>query len=130
MICCFLLTNETCLYKFCLTFLQHLTQLITLSLHTVSTLTLDLLILSSSGFDLISLIGNTVSLYQVIIVIIALTLSNIGLPLGSVLGPIIFSMCVIFVVYYDWFTHHSFADDLQWQIYASPSKTFRERPMF
>ena len=37
----------------CLTFLQHLTQLIILSLYTVSILTLDLLILSFNGFHLI-----------------------------------------------------------------------------
>ena len=37
----------------CLTFLQHLTQLIILSLYTVHILTLDLLILSANGFHLI-----------------------------------------------------------------------------
>ena len=35
---------------FCLSFLQHLTQLIILSLYTVSILTLDLLMLSFNGF--------------------------------------------------------------------------------
>ena len=48
-----LLTKATYLYKPCLTFLQHLTQLIILSLYTVSILTFDLLILSSNGFHLI-----------------------------------------------------------------------------
>ena len=36
-----------------LALVEHLTQLITLSLHTISSLTLDLLTLSSSGFHLI-----------------------------------------------------------------------------
>ena len=43
-----------------------LTQLITLSLYTVSILTLDLLMLSSNGFHLIWMIVHTTSLYLII----------------------------------------------------------------
>ena len=52
-ICFFLISKATNLYKPCLTYLQHLTQFIILSLQTVSILTLDLLILSCNGFHLI-----------------------------------------------------------------------------
>ena len=65
MICSFLLTKATYLYSPCLTFLQHLTQLIILSLYTMSMLTLDLLILSCNGFHLIWLIAHTTSLYLI-----------------------------------------------------------------
>ena len=47
--------------------LQYLTQLIILSLYTVSILTLDLLILSFNGFHFISLIVHTTSLYLIIV---------------------------------------------------------------
>ena len=59
MICSFLLTKATYLYQPCFTFLQHLTQLIILSLYTVSILTLDLPILSFNGFHLSYLIVHT-----------------------------------------------------------------------
>ena len=67
MICSFLLSTATYLYQPCLTFLQHLTQLIILSLCTISTLTLDLLMLSFNGFHLISLIVHTTYLYLIIV---------------------------------------------------------------
>ena len=66
MFCSFLLTKATYLYQSCLIFLQHLTQLIILSLYTVYILTLDLLILSFNGFHLIWLIVHTTSLYLII----------------------------------------------------------------
>ena len=53
MICSFLLTKATCLQLFCFTFLQHFTQLIILSLYTVSMLTLHLLMQSINCFHLI-----------------------------------------------------------------------------
>ena len=74
MICYFLLTKVTYLYKPCLNFLQHLTQLIILSLYSVSILTLDLLILSFNGFHLIWLIVHTTSLYLIIALLLHQTL--------------------------------------------------------
>ena len=50
--------------------LQHLTQLVILSLFTVSILTLDLLILSLNGFQPIWLIVHTTSLYLIIVLLL------------------------------------------------------------
>ena len=51
-----------------LDFFQHLTQLIILSLYTVSILTLDLLMLSFNGFHLNRLIVHTTSLCLIMVV--------------------------------------------------------------
>ena len=72
MICSFLLAKATYLYKTYLTFLQHLTQLIILSLYTVSILTLGLLMLFFNGFHLIRLIVRTTYLYLIIVLLLLL----------------------------------------------------------
>ena len=72
MICSFLLVKATYMYLPCLTFLQHLTQLIILSLYTISILSLDLLILSFNDFNPIRLIVHTMSLYLIIVLLLLL----------------------------------------------------------
>ena len=92
MICSFLLTKATYLYYPCLTFLQHLIQLIILSLYTVYILTLDLLILSFNGFHLIWLIVHTTSLY-VIIALILLLYTQVFLRVQFL--TLCFSSCIL-----------------------------------
>ena len=72
MICSFLYSKATYLYKLFLTFHQHLTQMIILSLYTVSILTLDSLMLSFNGIHLIWQIVHTTSLYLIIILLLIL----------------------------------------------------------
>ena len=115
MICSFLLAKATYLYYPCLTFLQHLTQLIILSLYIIYILTLDLQILSFNGFHLICLIVYTTSLYQIIALPLLLCTQ------GSVLDPILFTMYIkplSAIIDSHSIIHHSFADDLQLQMSA------------
>ena len=72
MICSFLYSKATYLYKPCLTFHQHLTEMIILSLYTVSILTFDSLMLSFNGIHLIWQIVHTTSLYLIIILLLIL----------------------------------------------------------
>ena len=105
-----------------MTFLQHLTQLIILSLYTVSILTLDLLILSFNGFHLIWLIVHTTSLSNHCS---AFAPVHSGVPHGSVLGPMLFAMYIKHlstIIDLHSIIHHSFADDLQLQISAPSDK--------
>ena len=105
--------------KPCLTFLQHLIQLIILSLYTVYILTLDLLILSFNGFHLIRLIVHTTSLYLIIALLLLLYTQ------GSVLGPMLFTMYIkplSAIIDSHSIIHHSFADDLQLQMSAPPDR--------
>ena len=100
-----------------LDFLQHLTQLIILSLYTVSILTLDLLMLSSNGFHLIWLIEHTTSHY-IIIVLLLLLYTQVFL---RVHGPILFTMNnkpLSAIIDTHSIIHHSFADDIQLQMSA------------
>ena len=79
-----------------LDFFQHLTQLIILSLYTVSILTMDLLMLSFNGFHLIRLIVHTTSLY-LIIVLLLLLYTQVFLRvqfLDLCFSPCIFSFCL------------------------------------
>ena len=100
-----------------MTFLQHLIQLIILSLYTVSILTLDLVMLSCNGFHLICLIVHTTS-HNLIIVLLLLLYAQ-----GSVIGPILFTMYIkplSAITDSNSIIHHSFADDLQLQMSATP----------
>ena len=72
MICYFLITKATNQCYPCLTYLQHLTQLIILSLYTVSILTLYLLILCCNAFHLMCLIVHKTSHYLIIVLILLL----------------------------------------------------------
>ena len=71
---------------------QHFTQLIILSLYTISMLTLDLLILSCNGFHLIWLIVHTTSHYLIIVLIFSCTLRVQFLALCF--SQCIFSLCL------------------------------------
>ena len=122
MICSFLLTKATYMYKPCLTFLQHLTQLIIPSLYTISILTLDLLILSFNGFHLIRhrtkyiFLSNDCSVFAPV---------HSGVPKGSGLGPMLFSMYIkplSAIIDSHSIIHHLFADDLQPQMSAPHDK--------
>ena len=98
--------------------MQHLTQLIMLSLYTVSILTLDLLILSFNGFHLICLIVHTTPLSNHCSTFAPV---HSGVPPGSVLGPILLTMYVkplSAIIDSHSIIHHSFADDLQIQMSA------------
>ena len=67
------------------------------------------------------MIVHTTSLY----VIIALLLIHSGVPLGSVLGPILFTMYIkplSAIIDSHSIIHHSFADDLQLQMSAPPDR--------
>ena len=114
MICSFLSAKATCLYKPCLTFLHHLTQLIILSLYTVPILTLDLLILSFNCIHLIRLIVNTTSLY-LIIALLLLLYTQVFLRVQFL--ALFFSPCIIDS---HSITHRSFSDDLQLLMSALP----------
>ena len=92
MICSFLLAKATYLYYPCLTFLQHLTQLIIISLYTVFILTSDLLMLSFNGFLLIWLSEHTTSLY-LIIVLLLLQYSQVSLRVQFL--ALFFSLCIL-----------------------------------
>ena len=121
MICSFLSTKTTYLYLPCLTFLQHLTQLFILSLCTVSILTFDLLMLSFNGLHLIWMIVHTTSLYLIIVlplllytqVFLRFQFLALCVSPFQALSAIIDSHSII---------HHSFADDLQLQLFAPPDR--------
>ena len=100
-----------------------MTQLIILSLYTVSILTLDLLILSFNGFHqnltdrthYVSL-SNHCSVFAPV---------HSGVLQGSVLGPILFAMYIkplSAIIDLHSIIHHSFADDLQLQMSAPPDR--------
>ena len=103
-----------------MTFLQHLTQLVILSLYTVSILTLDLLIMSFNGFHPIWLIAHTTSLY--LIIGLFLILYTQVLLMVQFLA-LCFSLCVLSLwlpLLTHTIIHHSFADDLQLEMSATP----------
>ena len=105
-----------------MTFLQHLTQLIILSLYTVSILNLYLLMLSFNGIHLICLIVHTTSLSNHCSVFAPV---HSGAPQGSVLGPMLFTMYIkplSAIIDSHSIIHHSFADDLQLQMFAHPDR--------
>ena len=93
MISSYLLAKATYLYYPCKTFIQHLTQLITLHLYTVSMETLDLLTLSFNGFHLIV---HTTSLYLIIVLRLLLyTQVFLGVQfLALFFSPRILSLCL------------------------------------
>ena len=62
-ICSFILTNATCSYQICLTFLQNLTQSKILYLYTVYMLTLDLLLLTLNDFRIFWQFGHSSYIY-------------------------------------------------------------------
>ena len=122
MICSFLQIKATYLYKPCLTFLQHLTQLIILSLYTASILTLDLQILSFNGLHPIYLIVNTTSLSNHCS---AFDPVHSVVPQGSVFGPMLFNMYtkpLSAIIDLHSIMHHSFSGDLQLQMSATPDR--------
>ena len=96
MICSFILTKATYLYLPCLTFHEHLTQLIILSLCIVSIMTMDLLIPSFNGFHLTRLIVHTTSLYLIIVLFLLLytqVFDKVQL-LALYFSPCILSLCL------------------------------------
>ena len=84
-------------------------------------MSLDLLILSFDGFNLITLIAQNISLSNHCFTFAPV---HSGVPRGSVLGPILFTMYIKplpAIIVSHCITHHSFADDLQLQM-STPNK--------
>ena len=98
-----------------------MTQLVILSLYTVSILTLDLLILSFNDFYLIRLIVHTTTLYVNIDFDSDFAPVHSGVPHSSVLGTILFTMHIkplSAIIESHTIIHRSFANDLQLQMSA------------
>ena len=103
-----------------MTFLQHLIQLIILSLHAVSILTgfTDVVLQWFSSYltdrtHYVTLSNHSSAIAPV----------HSGVPQGSVTGPILFTMYIkplSAIIDSHSIIHHSFADDIQLQTFAPP----------
>ena len=109
----------------CLTFLQHLTQLIILSLYTYPCTHTDFGFTDSVRQWFSSYLTDRTHYFSLSNHCSAFTHVHSGVPHGSVLGPILFTMYtkpLSAIIDSHSIIHHSFADDLQLQMSAQPSR--------